>query len=171
MGRLPTTVNFPSLEELLERRRTPEEYWGEYINAVQYWIERLVARTNDELVENFGTQTIDLLFILSGTNAGLQINSSLTKITKIISGVVSIDLPSMLANSQAQATVTFTGVVVNKTMVVVNSDDASDPEAGLSIGGAWASETDTVKIRFFNVGGGTINPLARNYRITAYIFA
>lgn len=169
-GRLPSTVNFPILEELLEHRTRPEEFWIEYVSAVQYWVERLVARTNDELVENYGTQTVNLLLILSGPNAGLQINSALTKIVKIISQVTSVDIPSMVAGAQVEVTLTFTGVVAGKTLVVVNSSDTSSPEAGLSIGLAWASADDQVKVRFFNHSGGTLDPAVRNYRVSAVVF-
>lgn len=156
-------MNFPSIEELLEGRFSPREFWSDYLSAVQYWIQRLIRRTNDELIENFGTQTVDLELVLSGTNAKFGVNAT-TRLTKMMSLTTSIDLPNMVANSQAEVSLTFTGVAIGDEVTVCPAVGGS-PETGLLIGLAWVDAVDMVKVRFFNLGS-TQDPAARSYRVS-----
>lgn len=174
MARLPTSVNFPRITELLDGRATPQEFWGTYISAVQYWIQRLIRRTNDELIENFGTQTVDLELVLSGTNGKLGINAT-TRLNKIMSLSTALDFPSIPSSGQAEVTVTFTGVVVAKTEAVANpgaptGGGSADLETGLAIGAVWVSAANTVKIRLFNHTLAAIDPVDRTWRISARVY-
>lgn len=161
MARLPSTINFPDIFELIEGRVSAQDFWGEYISAVQYWLQRLIRRTNDELIENFGTQIVNLELVLSGSNAKFGVNAT-TRLTKLMSLTTSIDPPNVPANSQVQVTLTFTGASQNDE-VVANPD--SDIETGL-IYNVWAPSTNTIRLRIVNPTGSPIDPAARTWRIS-----
>lgn len=170
MAKLPSSVNLPSIRDLERGSVDPRDFVMVLVSSLQYWIQRIVARINNELLQNYGTEEVNLYLALLGSNAGLSVNSSTTKIVKVVSLTTSLDIPSIPAQGQAELTVTMTGVVPNKTMVVVNYEGAG-PEAGIAIGGAWVPAADTVRVRFVNITTAAVDPAPASYRFTAIVFA
>lgn len=164
--RLPTTVTFPDLDDLMVGRTSPRAFWDTTLSGIRYWIQRLIARTNDELVERFGQQRIDGELVISGNPAKFGVGAATTRLKSLKSLMTTIDPPSIPANSSVDVTLTFTGVEVGEC-VVANPD--SDLEGGL-IYTTWAPAANTVRIRLFNVTAAAIDPVPRTWRVTALGF-
>lgn len=77
---------------------------------------------------------------------------------KVITGTVSVNLPSIADGDVGEATVTITGATLGDVVVIC------PPAAGLTAGMAFCearvSAADTVKIRAVNGSGGTVDEAA-----------
>lgn len=89
-----------------------------------------------------------------------------TKVTKVVKGTASVDLPSINNLATGSATFTVTGAAVGD-VVVVNPPTMT---AGLSFGGAAVTGTDTVTVYAQNASGVTINEAAANYTYILFKF-
>lgn len=86
-----------------------------------------------------------------------------TDIGKILILTSSINVASVAANTSAEQTFTVTGLAVGDA-VFVSKPSLS---AGLIVGNARVSATDTLAITFGNLTGSPIDPAAETYTIFA----
>lgn len=80
----------------------------------------------------------------------------------ILSAVATLDFPSVVANGQAELTISVTGSVVGDS---VHLGRPSGLEAGL-VATARVTAADTVTVRVSNLTGSAIDPTSANYRAT-----
>lgn len=86
-------------------------------------------------------------------------------VTKIDRLTVTLDVPSIAANSATE--VTFAGIEGAASLevgdaIIVNRE--GNP-AGLGISNAYVSATNTIRIQFVNATASAIDPAAMNFRI------
>jgi len=87
-----------------------------------------------------------------------------TAITKIVRGTVAVDPLSLDTVTAADLAVTITGAAVGDAVIL--NPAAAGLTAGLFATDVWVSATDTVKIRFYNGSGGTINEASALWNYT-----
>lgn len=159
MGRLPPNVGFPSWKSVERGHISLERFWLEFLGVLRTSLERLIRRTNDELIETTGEQSLTGTLYIDGS---LMVGAS-SKLVWAGSATTTLDFPSIPAQGQAELTATLTGVVGGEEVV---AQPTSDPEAGL-VWVAWAPTTDTVKVRMINITSSPIDPASRTWRVTA----
>lgn len=87
--------------------------------------------------------------------AGVRVGSTGTVLTKIEKGEITVDLASVNADTEADATATVTGAAAGD-IVILNPKTAA-LTAGLLVCQAHVSAADTVKFRISNRSGGAID--------------
>jgi len=90
----------------------------------------------------------------------MTIGSGGTPITKIVSGVASVNLPSILDGATGSATFTITGADTDD-VVVINPPSLT---TGLVFAGAAVTASNTVTVYALNASGATIDEAAKNFR-------
>ena len=76
----------------------------------------------------------------------------------VVTGTVSVNLPSIADGDVGEATVTITGATVGDTVIM--TPPAAGLTAGIAVCEARVSAADTVKIRAVNGSGGTVDEAA-----------
>jgi len=82
-------------------------------------------------------------------------------LSKILTGVASLDFPSIAAVSQANLTIAVTGAAVGDEVIM---GLPAAPTAGI-VFNAFVSAANTVTIRASNITAGAIDPTAATYSV------
>jgi len=93
-----------------------------------------------------------------GLFGGLNVGAG-SDLVKISGGTVSVDLPSVSANTTGSKAVTVTGAATGD-VVVVNPPALT---AGLAFAGAAVTDTDEVTVYVVNTTGSAIDESASNF--------
>lgn len=86
-----------------------------------------------------------------------------TAITKIIKSSISVTIPAITTMANTDVEVTVTGATAGDSVIVTPL--AAAMEADAAILGCWVSGADKVKIRFANLGAGTLTGSTSNMQI------
>ena len=79
----------------------------------------------------------------------------------VLTGTISVDLPSIASAAVGEVTLTISGVAVGDTVIM--NPVAAGNTAGLINGGARASAANQVKLRVANLSGGTVDESAQTW--------
>jgi hypothetical protein len=118
---------------------------------------------NDVVFQSGGSGSV----LLSG--ASTTLGASGTAIKAVYSAVANLDYPSISANSVTNLTITVAGAGTNST-VSASAANGTGITAGVILGQAWVSATNTVTVTAANTTVGAIDPAAAAVRVTVTQF-
>lgn len=110
-----------------------------------------------------GALTGDVVATTVTASTSVAIGSG-TAITKVVKGTIAVNPSSLLTLTGEVLTLTITGAAVGDAVIL--HPPAAGLTAGMLVGQAYVSATDTVKVAVFNGSAGTIDEASATWIYT-----
>jgi hypothetical protein len=146
------------------------------INSVDYTVARIIDNYTMELTSTAGTQsgvTMTTKFVSNtykdnecGTITLVGTSRSISPYDDRRKGTVTINPASLAANTMAETSVTITGAAVGDSVVL--TPPTAGLTAGLLVGAAYVSATNTVKLPLYNTSGAPIDEPSASWNYTLF---